>query len=254
MARTSTLGSPGVEVHEIDNSTRMAANTSCTVYVPGYAAQGPVEEVINISNMDDFVNVYGEPTNAAERYFYYTVKTLCDNSGNGTTIMTSRLPYGSGKGDTVSTAYTLLSYPAVPVIPNPNNSKGYDYIELVDTASGNDLKNIFALYEKSNKNSDGIEFTSIEYDILTTGENVGDGNAFVDQRDGSEALGKTFLLHGISSLSNPIAATSTEPLTVILKYAFNYSGNIGESEGKLYTEQKKDGSLIVKIIGSFCDT
>lgn len=259
MAKKSTLGSPGVEVHENDNSTRVSASTSCTVFVPGYAAQGPVEEVINIGDMEEFVNVYGEPTNAAERYFYYTVKTLCENSGNGTTIMTSRLPYGSGKGDTVSTAYTLLSYPAVPVIPNPNNNKGYDYIELVNSKRRDDLKGIFALYKRGGESSGqpdtNIEISSISYDILTTGENVGDGNAFVDQRD-DEMLDKTFLLHGITTNGSGLAALSTDPLTIKTKYAFNYSGEYlaGESEGKLYTEQKKDGSLVVRIIGSFCDT
>lgn len=116
MALTSTLGSPGIEIREIDNSFRLDSSTTTTVYVPGFAAQGPVEEVMSISSISDFETIYGTPTNAAERYFYYTVKAILDGAGSGTTVLCSRLPYGSGLGDTVSNAYTLMAYPAIPVI------------------------------------------------------------------------------------------------------------------------------------------
>lgn len=116
MALTSTLGSPGIEIREIDNSVRIDASTSTTVFVPGFAAQGPVEEVISIGSLDDFQLIYGKPTNGAERYFYYTVKALLDKGGSGLRVLTSRLPYGAGAGDSVSDAYTLLAYPAIPVI------------------------------------------------------------------------------------------------------------------------------------------
>ena len=116
MALTSTLGSPGIEIREVDNSYRLDSSTATTVYLPGFTAQGPVDEVMSIGSMTDFETIYGTPTNAAERYFYYTVKAVLDNSGNGVTVLCSRLPYGSGNGDTVSNAYTLLAYPAVPVI------------------------------------------------------------------------------------------------------------------------------------------
>ena len=116
MALTSTLGSPGIEIREIDNSIRIDSSTATTVFVPGFASQGPTEEVISIGSMEDFVLIYGKPTNGAERYFYYTVKALLDKGGSGIRVLTSRLPYGAGAGDSVSDAYTLLAYPAVPVI------------------------------------------------------------------------------------------------------------------------------------------
>ena len=96
MATVSSLSAPGVEVREYDNSLRISNNTGTTVFVPGYAAQGPVEEVIQIGSITDFENVYGIPTNDAERYFYYTCLAILNNSGLGTTLLTSRLPYGSG--------------------------------------------------------------------------------------------------------------------------------------------------------------
>ena len=115
MALTSTLGSPGIEIREVDKSYRPDSSTATTIYVPGFAAQGPVDEVMSIGSISDFEVIYGTPTNAAERYFYYTVKSLIDNSGNGVTVLCSRLPYGADAGDTVSNAYTMLAYPAIPV-------------------------------------------------------------------------------------------------------------------------------------------
>ena len=73
MALTSTLGSPGIEIREIDNSIRIDTSTATTVFVPGFASQGPVEEVLSIGSLGDFELIYGKPTNGAERYFYYRI-------------------------------------------------------------------------------------------------------------------------------------------------------------------------------------
>lgn len=123
MALTSTLGSPGIEIREVDNSFRLDSTTATTVFIPGFASQGPVDEVMSIGSMGDFETIYGVPTNAAERYFYYTVKAILDGSGTGVTVLCSRLPYGSGKGDIISNAYTMLAYPAVPVIKKKHYKK-----------------------------------------------------------------------------------------------------------------------------------
>ena len=127
MASVSSLSAPGVEVREYDQSLRITSNTGTTVFVPGFASQGPVEEVLSISSITDFENIYGIPTNAAERYFYYTVLAILNNSGAGTTVLTSRLAYGNNEGDNVANDYTMLVYPAVPVTKNASNKKGYEY-------------------------------------------------------------------------------------------------------------------------------
>lgn len=111
----TTLSSPGVEVREIDNSLRVQANGGTTVFIPGFASQGPVEEVTSIGSITDFEQIFGVPTNAAERYFYYTVLAVLNNSSTSTTILVSRLPYGEGEGDTVSNAFTILAYPAAAI-------------------------------------------------------------------------------------------------------------------------------------------
>ena len=159
MASVATLASPGVEVREYDESLRTTTTTGTTVFIPGFAAQGPVEEINPISTMDDFENIYGQPTNAAERYFYYTVKSVLDKTSDGTTVLTSRLAYGAGDGDNVSNAFTLLAYPAVPVLKNPQNTKGYDYYSVEEEK----LKKLVQLKKSSNGNLDA---TSVDTDIV----------------------------------------------------------------------------------------
>lgn len=124
MAKTSTLGSPGIEVIEQDNSVRVSTSTATTAFVAGFASQGPVEEIATIGSIEDFEMMYGAPTNVAERYFYNSVKVLKENAGPGTTVYTSRLPYGSGQGDNISSSYTLHAYPAIPIARK--DGEGYD--------------------------------------------------------------------------------------------------------------------------------
>lgn len=134
MAKISTISYPGVEYREYDESLRATTSAATVPYVVGFASQGPVEEVMQITDIADFETIYGKPTNAAEKYFYYTVKAQLAGSSAGT-ILTSRLPYGLNAGDNVSDAYTILAYPAIPVVKNPDNTKGYDYFEIGDCSS-----------------------------------------------------------------------------------------------------------------------
>lgn len=159
MPAISTLGSPGIEIREFDESLRTVNNAGTTVFIPGFASQGPVEEINPIGSMDDFETLYGQPTNAAERYFYYTVKSVLDSSGNGTTILTSRLPYGSGDGDNVANAFTLLAYPTVPVLKNAKNTKGFDYYEIKDDDNKETLKSFVTL-------ADELEPTEVSANII----------------------------------------------------------------------------------------
>lgn len=168
MAKTSTSGSPGVEVYEdFSQTVRVSDTTVSTLYLQGFASQGPVEEVNNIGEISDFTNMYGEPTNAAERYFYYSVKAALDNTPAGTTIMTSRLPYGYGKGDNVTTAYTLLSYPAIPVVKNPINDKGFDHLKL--NADDSVIKEFFKL-RAVNSSGGFAEAKSVQATIIAPNE------------------------------------------------------------------------------------
>ena len=181
MSKLSTLGSPGVEVREIDNSTRVDVDPSTTYFIPGFAAQGPVEEVHSISTMADFENIYGVPTNEAERYFYHTVKSIIDNTGSSTMVYVSRLPYGPDDGDTVSNAFTLLSYPAIPIIKKAGKeTESFESYKVTDEAQIKTLLSLSLLSENVAANDgetiegeDGttptknvIKPDKVEYDLI----------------------------------------------------------------------------------------
>lgn len=171
MSKLSTLGSPGVEVREIDNSTRVDVDPSTTYFIPGFAAQGPVEEVHSIGSMADFENIYGVPTNEAERYFYHTVKSIIDNTGSSTKVYVSRLPYGPNDGDTVSNAFTLLSYPAVPIIKKSGKEK--ESLESYKVTNEDTIKELLSLsLSSTNEETNTVnETTDGEGDVPEEEEN-----------------------------------------------------------------------------------
>jgi len=106
MART--IDSPGVEIREFDLSLNATLPVGTNVFVQGFAAAGPTDELLNITSMSELEQVYGVPTNAAERYFYHTAKQVINSPGN---LLCTRLPYGSGDG-TGYGDYTAMLYPA----------------------------------------------------------------------------------------------------------------------------------------------
>ena len=109
---TQTIESPGVQINEVDLSLRAVVPNGTNVLVLGYATQGPIEEVLEIPDIQTFTTIYGNPTNAAERYFYYSVRGVLNGGGRP---IVSRLPYGSGTGaGSTSTKYSCLAYPATP--------------------------------------------------------------------------------------------------------------------------------------------
>ena len=116
MANRRSINSPGVEIREIDLSTRATAPNGTSVLITGFASQGPTSEILNVSTLADFEAIYGTPTNAAERYFYYTVRQQFVG-GTNATVNVARLPYGEGAGEGVSSKYTALVFPVIPVQP-----------------------------------------------------------------------------------------------------------------------------------------
>ena len=106
-----TIQSPGVEISEVDLSLRPALPTGTNVLIPGFSQKGPTEEVIEITTISEFEQVYGTPTNAAERYFYHTIKAIKSSPAN---CFVYRLPYGAGRGDEAE-QYSALCYPFIAV-------------------------------------------------------------------------------------------------------------------------------------------
>lgn len=107
-----TINSPGVEIRERDLSLRVPQAAGTNVYVAGYADQGPIDEVVDISSLTEFELIYGTPKSAAERYFYHTVKSTLNSTAR---LKVNRIPYGGGSGQGFGSTYSLLAYPAVVV-------------------------------------------------------------------------------------------------------------------------------------------
>ena len=108
MART--IESPGVEIREIDLSLNPNRTNVTTVMVPGFASKGPVGEPVKVSSLSEHEQIFGLPTNAAERYFYHTTKAIFQSPAD---VMVYRLPYGEGNGIGTSTEYSALVFPVV---------------------------------------------------------------------------------------------------------------------------------------------
>ena len=124
MARV--IQSPGVEINEIDLSTRTTFPAGTNILIQGFSQNGPTDEVLMVTTFQEFETIYGAPTNAAERYFYHTVKSTFNSPAN---IMVARLPYGEKRGETFSDElYSALLFPvsgdAADCNPTPTDGCG----------------------------------------------------------------------------------------------------------------------------------
>jgi len=139
-----TIQSPGVEIRERDLSLRVPTPAGTTVYITGYADQGPSDEVISISSIGEFEQIYGAPRTPAERYFYHSVKAALNSTA---TLLVNRIPYGPGSGEGFGSLYSVLGYPVSAVgsttldtvsgtyllgSPTQFNITEQQYLDLVD--------------------------------------------------------------------------------------------------------------------------
>lgn len=136
-----TIESPGVEIREIDLTLNTELPNGTTVFVAGYASQGPVDELINITSMSELEQIYGTPVVPAERYFYHTCKGVLDSNG---TLLTTRLPYGSGGGDGFTTNYSALVFPALPYHANATEYGAVSGEAITATVTGVDFSDVAA--------------------------------------------------------------------------------------------------------------
>jgi hypothetical protein len=113
MARS--INSPGVQITETDLSQYQVIGGGTTVFVPGFAPQGPTDEIIQVSTISEFEQIYGTPTTGAERYFYYSAKEILNSPA---TLLTTRLPYGSGYGEGFANQYSALLFPVASATPS----------------------------------------------------------------------------------------------------------------------------------------
>ena len=110
MART--IQSPGVEIKEVDLSLRPDLPVGTNVFVAGFAHQGPTDELLTVSSVSEFEQIYGTPRNAAERYFYHTCKQVLNSSAN---LTVTRLAYGANEsGGQLGEKFSVQVFPVFP--------------------------------------------------------------------------------------------------------------------------------------------
>lgn len=107
-----TINSPGVEIRERDLSLRVPSGAGTNVYIAGFSDQGPYDEVLDVSSLTEFEQIYGTPKTPAERYFYHTVKSTLNSTAR---LKVNRLPYGSNSGEGFGSLYSVLAYPVTAV-------------------------------------------------------------------------------------------------------------------------------------------
>ena len=107
-----TINSPGVEIRESDLSFTAPATAGTSIYVTGFAQQGPIDEVLRITTNQELVQIFGPPTNSSERYFHHTLKELLASPAS---VYAGRLPYGADTGDGFGSKYSALAYPVTAV-------------------------------------------------------------------------------------------------------------------------------------------
>ena len=108
MARA--IKSPGVQIIETDLSNYQEVGGGTTVYLAGFAPQGPTEETLLVTTIAEFEQIYGTPETGAERYFYHSAKEILNSPA---TLLTTRLPYGSGLGEGYAQQYSALLFPVI---------------------------------------------------------------------------------------------------------------------------------------------
>ena len=156
-----TINSPGVEIRESDLSLTAPLNVGTNVYVTGFAQQGPCDEVLKVTTKQELNNIFGPPTNSAERYFYYTIDELLNSPAN---VFATRLPYGSGSGD--GSKYSALVYPvrslsAAAGGPLPTGGDGTEFAGVLSGISTNLDVGLSAVYVLGKPTH--LELTESEY-------------------------------------------------------------------------------------------
>jgi len=120
MART--IESPGVQISEVDLSLRPVLPAGTNVLVTGFAPQGPTDEILQVTSLSEFQQVFGVPQTPAERYFYHTAAPLFNTAA---TVNVYRLPYGASTGTGFGAYFGALVYPCSAVsIDSPNFGNG----------------------------------------------------------------------------------------------------------------------------------
>ena len=214
-----TIQSPGVEIREIDLSQRPAAAVGTSVFIAGFSNQGPTDEIFNVGTFSDFEEIYGKPTNAAERYFYHSTKQVFQSDAN---VYVSRLPYGASTGQGTE-KYSALVYPVIDANTTPVTATATGTVGTAagvlganmgegNVSAGTSTPFIAEIVSKDSNNN--IKYTSISATAtytsgvatIASGELVSSGYSGIS---GDTLLAGQFLTGGaVAANANVISSTS----------------------------------------------
>lgn len=113
-----TIQHPGIEINEIDLTEYRDTVTTNNAYVIGFTDRGPIYDYSWITTRSEFINLYGEPQNEAEKYLYYAVQSILNNGG---TPIVARMPYDNKQ----CKAYKGLKIKYASVVEDKNNDAGF---------------------------------------------------------------------------------------------------------------------------------
>lgn len=201
MATQRQIQSPGVQINEIDLSLRPNIPVGVNVFLTGYTSQGPTDEIIQVTSLSEYEEIFGLPYNAAERYAYHSIKPVLDSSAN---VWFSRLPYGDNSGDIFANEkYSALIYPVLP-------EDGATHFETLSTAGlSAEAADTFWLMKPTH-----VELTRDQYDDLQSGV-VTWNNAFGKEVDYTD----------IANVGNAaLVVLNTSQTTINDKYEGYYLG------------------------------
>ena len=132
---STIISSPGVQINEIDLTSNVRQTNGLTVAVVGYANEGPVYEPTYISSTTELDNIFGTPTNAAERYMYHSARQVLSRSL--AQVLAVRLPYDNSNAvDTRNVLVYPVSASNMEKIWGTNSTAEYETVsELLDEAT-----------------------------------------------------------------------------------------------------------------------
>ena len=124
---SNIISSPGVQFNEIDYTFNTRTTNANTVYMMGFASQGPIYEPTYITTLAEYEQTFGVVTNPAERYLYHSARQILLKTQSQ--LLVTRLPYEVPDFATIELDdpaalklnHSVLVYPVIPNRANETN-------------------------------------------------------------------------------------------------------------------------------------
>ena len=166
-----SITSPGVQINEIDISQTANIPTGTSILIAGYAPQGPTDQIVTVTSLAEWQNIFGTPTNAAERYFYESAQPLFNTNAR---VNAYRLPYGGGNGNGFGSNYGALVYPVTAVDVNYQNGTNASYGKGLTYLNSNSANVMYLIGTPTH-----FELSPTQYNSLQGGRGINWSNQAV---------------------------------------------------------------------------